>query len=257
LKRFNPLKADKEASACLVLGATSAIAQMTIRELAHPGARFFLVAKDDAKLQAVAKDLRVCGCEVETLVADLNDCSRHQPIICRGSEFLRSVELAMLAHGVLGDNALAERSVEHARQIFETNALSYISLLIYLAQLMETQKRGTIAVMTSVAGDRGRRSNYVYGASKAATIVFLQGLRARLHPVGVRVLDIRLGPIDTPMTAHMPKTWLFASAVQAGKAISRSILESRADIVYFPGRWRLIMTVIRLLPESLSKRLNY
>ena len=110
-------------------------------------------------------------------------------------------------------------------------------------------------VISSVAGDRGRQSNYVYGSAKAAVTTFLQGLRNRLHPAGVQVLTVKPGFVDTPMTSAFPKGPLWASPEQIARGIHRAI-QKRKDVVYLPGFWRLIMRVIREIPEAVFKRLS-
>jgi short-subunit dehydrogenase len=130
-----------------------------------------------------------------------------------------------------------------------------ISLLTLLANYFEHQKRGCIAVISSVAGDRGRQSNYVYGAAKGAVTIFLQGLRNRLASKGVAVVTIKPGMVDTPMTAHMRKSRLFASAETVGQGIYQAMVKRR-DVVYMPGYWRYIMWIIKSIPESRFKNLR-
>ena len=122
---------------------------------------------------------------------------------------------------------------------------------------MAARRGGRIAVITSVAGDRARRSNYIYGTAKGALALFVQGLRAKLHSTGVRVLTIKPGPVATPMTAHMPGSAKFADPAAVACAIYQEIEHGRRDILYVPGRWRWIMTVIRLIPEGIGKQLKF
>jgi len=124
-----------------------------------------------------------------------------------------------------------------------------------MAEIMEEQGHGTIAVISSVAGDRGRMSNYVYGAAKGAVSTFLQGLRNRMSHKGVHVLTIKPGFVDTPMTKDVDKNFLFASAKQVGNGIYNAI-ESKKDVVYLPPFWKLIMMIIKLVPESIFKKLK-
>jgi short-subunit dehydrogenase len=240
----------------LVAGATSAIAQETAKLLAADRDRLFLVARDPARLAIVAQDLLVRGAErVETLVADLDDLARHGEIVDAAEAALDGLDTVLVAHGVLGDQAACQRDYRRTEAVLRTNFLSAVSLLTPIAERFESRKAGTIVAIGSVAGDRGRRSNYVYGAAKGALALFLQGLRSRLQPSGVRVITVKPGFVDTPMTAHLPKGFLFARPEVVARGIHRAIVRGR-DVVYLPGFWRLIMTAIRLVPERWFKRLE-
>jgi short-subunit dehydrogenase len=240
----------------LVLGATSAIAVAVARELLAPDARFFLVARDAAKLDAVRKDLLTRGAAgVDTRVMDLDDIDAHQQMLEEALRALGSIDLALIAHGVLGDQVEAQTSFAPAAAILHTNLISAASLITWLANYFEQQHKGTLAVISSVAGDRGRKSNYVYGASKGALNILLDGVRNRVDRAGVQVLTIRPGFVATPMTAHLPQGPLFASPARVAKGIVKAI-GSRKDVVYVPGFWRPIMFVIRGIPEFVFKKLN-
>ncbi len=237
----------------LVLGATSAIAMAVMRQLVTPSAHFFLVARSKEKLTAVAQDLLVRGApRVDMIVADLDDTQAHAQMLAVATSQLGTVDLALLAHGVLGDQPAAERDYFAAEPILVTNFLSAVSLLTWLANYFESQGRGTLAVISSVAGDRGRKSNYVYGASKAALDAFLSGLRNRCDRSGVQVLTIKPGFVATPMTAHVPKNRLFATPEQVANGILKAI-RTRKDVVYAPWFWRPIMAIIKAVPERIFK----
>jgi decaprenylphospho-beta-D-erythro-pentofuranosid-2-ulose 2-reductase len=135
------------------------------------------------------------------------------------------------------------------------NFNSTVAMLTLLANRFEAQGHGCIAVISSVAGDRGRQSNYLYGATKGGLNVFLQGLRNRLFRSGVTVVTLKPGFVDTPMTARTPKNALFASPATAGRAIHRAI-ETGRDVAYIPAFWRLILLVVKSIPESIFKRLR-
>jgi decaprenylphospho-beta-D-erythro-pentofuranosid-2-ulose 2-reductase len=240
----------------LILGATSAIAAAAAREYAAEGARFYLTARNPAKLAATADDLRVRGAaQVETAVLDMLDTPRHAAIIEDAVLKLGQLDIALLAHGVLPDQARCEADVETTLNTLEVNFSSMVAMLTLLANRFEGQGRGCIAVISSVAGDRGRQSNYVYGATKGGLTVFLQGLRNRLFRSGVAVVTLKPGFVDTPMTAGIPKNALFASPATAGRAIHRAI-EAGRDVAYIPGFWRLILLVVKSIPESIFKRLR-
>jgi short-subunit dehydrogenase len=240
----------------LVVGATSAIAAEIARLYAGWGARLFLVARDPQRLSAVADDLRVRGAaEAGTLVLDVRETGRHEEVVSAALAALGGLDVVLLAHGVLPDRNRARQSASYALESIAVNFTSTVSLLTLLANRLEAQGSGVIAVITSVAGDRGRQSNYVYGAAKGGLGIFLQGLRNRLYRSGVVVITIKPGFVDTPMTAGIPKNPLFASARRAARAIHRAI-EARRDVVYIPWFWRPIMAVVNNLPEAVFKRLR-
>jgi decaprenylphospho-beta-D-erythro-pentofuranosid-2-ulose 2-reductase len=237
----------------LVLGATSAIATAVMRQLVTPSAHFFLVARSREKLTAVAQDLLVRGApRVDMVVADLDETQAHPQMLSVVTAQLGAIDLALLAHGVLGDQAAAERDYRTAEQILGTNFLSAVSLLTWLANYCVSQGQGTLAVISSVAGDRGRKSNYVYGASKAGLNAFLSGLRNRCDRAGVQVLTIKPGFVATPMTVHIPKNRLFATPEQVARGILHAV-RKRKDVVYVPWFWRPIMAIIKAVPEGLFK----
>lgn len=224
-----------------------------MRQLVTPAAHFFLVARSKEKLTAVAQDLLVRGVlRVDMIVADLDDTQAHAQMLAVATSQLGTVDLTLLAHGVLGDQAAAERNYFAAEPILVTNFLSAVSLLTWLANYCESQGGGTLAVISSVAGDRGRKSNYVYGASKAALDAFLSGLRNRCDRSGVQVLTIKPGFVATPMTAHVPRNRLFATPEQVAHGILKAI-RTRKDVVYVPWFWRPIMTIIKAVPERIFK----
>jgi short-subunit dehydrogenase len=239
----------------LIVGASSAIATEVGRAYAEQGASLFLAGRKPERLAAVAGDLGVRGAaHVETMALDVLARHRHAELVERAFAS-GGLDIAVIAHGVLPDQSQCEESAEEAVRAIEVNFTGTVALLTLLANRFEAQGRGTIAVIASVAGDRGRQSNYVYGASKAGLHVFLQGLRNRLHRSGVSVVTLKPGFVDTPMTAGMPRNPLFASSRRAGRAIFRAI-EARRDVAYIPWFWRPIMALITSLPEFVFKRLR-
>jgi decaprenylphospho-beta-D-erythro-pentofuranosid-2-ulose 2-reductase len=241
----------------LIIGATSAMAQEAAKCFAADGAELFLVGRNAQKLQAVADDLSVRGAKrVETYVVDLNDFEQHAAMLDAAIAAFDGLDAALLAYGTLGDQRKCELSVDETMREFTTNCTSVLALLTLLANYFERQRRGIIAVITSVAGDRGRRSNYVYGAAKGAVSLFLQGLRGRLSDAGVTVLTIKPGLVDTPMTAHLKKGLLFASARTVGQGVYRA-MQARKEVVYVPRYWQLIMLIVRAIPERMFKRVKF
>ncbi len=241
----------------LIIGATSAIATATARAFARRGDRLYLVGRDRDKLDQVAQDLTVRGAgAVQCAVWDLADTAAHPALIDEAVAALGGVDIVLIAHGTLPDQAACEADFQVAVTELAINLTGTLSLLTHLANVMAAAGSGTLAVITSVAGDRGRQSNYLYGAAKGGVALFLQGLRNRLHGSGVQVLTIKPGFVDTPMTAHLPKGGpLWATPEQIATGIMKAIAKGR-DVVYLPGFWRPIMWVIRLLPEALFKRMS-
>lgn len=240
----------------LVLGATSGIAEATCRIWAQRGASLFLVARNAEKLAAVAADLRVRGAAyVDTAVADLDNTDEHPALLAHAVNSLTGMDVAYLAHGVLGDQAAAEQDFEVAAHILHTNFVSVVSLLTWLSNFCVQRHAGTLAVISSVAGDRGRKSNYMYGASKAGLSAFLGGLRNRVDREGVTVLTIKPGPIKTAMTAGMKGSEKFADVNKTAATIVKAI-DGHKHTLYVPFQWQPIMFVIRNIPESIFKKLN-
>ncbi len=239
-----------------VFGATSAIAQAWMRLLAPAGVNFFIVARNAEHLKAVAQDLHTRGASaVYAEVADLDETAGHAPMLERAVASLGGLDCALIAHGSLGDQASGEKDFAAAAASLQTNFLSAASLVTWLANYFSTQYKGTIAVISSVAGDRGRKSNYIYGSAKAGLNAFLDGVRNRVDRDGVQVLTIRPGFVATPMTAHLPQGPLFATPDAVARDILRAI-EHRRDVLYTPWFWRWIMAIIRAVPEWKFKRMD-
>ncbi|AFL86861.1 short-chain dehydrogenase of unknown substrate specificity [Terriglobus roseus DSM 18391] len=241
----------------LVLGATSGIAEATCRIWAAQGANIFLVGRSENKLQAMAADLRVRGAAyVDIAVADLDKLEDHASLMAHAITQLGGLDVAYLAFGILGDQPQAEADAAHAEQILHTNLTAPVSMLTWLANFCVKQGRGTLAVLSSVAGERGRKSNYVYGASKAGLTAFVDGLRNRIDREGVAVLTIKPGPVKTAMTAGMKGNEKFADVNEVAKSIADAIAKGEGGVMYVPAKWRPIMAVIRAIPDSMFKKLN-
>jgi decaprenylphospho-beta-D-erythro-pentofuranosid-2-ulose 2-reductase len=239
----------------LVLGATSGIAEATCRIWAAQGAQLFLVARNADKLAAVAADLKTRGASyIGTAVADLDDTDKHAELLAHAVNSLTGMDVAYLAHGILGDQPRAEQDFEHAAQILHT-FVAPVSLLTWLANFCVQRHAGVLAVISSVAGDRGRKSNYLYGSSKAGLSAFLAGLRNRVDREGVTVLTIKPGPVKTAMTANMKGSEKFADVNKVAQTIVNAI-DKRQDNLYVPFQWQPIMFVIRNIPDRIFKKLN-
>lgn len=240
----------------LIVGATSAIAEAVARLLAAQGDLLYLVGRRAEALEAIAADLRVRGAgQVQTEAMDANTIERHVALLEHVDVALGGLDTVLIAHGTLSDQATCQQSVALTFQELHTNALSVIALLTLIANHFEAQRVGTIAVISSVAGDRGRQSNYVYGTAKAAVSTFLSGLRQRLYKSGVRVVTIKPGFVDTPMTRDFSKGLLWAKPEQVARDIVRA-MEKRKDVVYTPGFWWAIMRLIKSIPEFVFRRLS-
>jgi len=238
----------------LIIGATSAMAEATARTWAADHHQLYLVGRDEERLTRMAKDLSIRGAHtVEYTTLDVNHFDAHQAMIEQAIKSLGGLDIALIAHGTLSDQKACEQDFNQALAELNTNAISVMSLLTHLANYFEAQKAGTLAVISSVAGERGRQSNYVYGAAKGAVSLFLQGLRQRLDKSGVHVLTIKPGFVDTPMTKDLKKGLLWAQPHAIAKLINKGVA-SKKSIIYTPGYWALIMAVIKAIPERLFKK---
>jgi decaprenylphospho-beta-D-erythro-pentofuranosid-2-ulose 2-reductase len=238
----------------LVFGATSAIAEAVCRVWAEDGHSLFLVARHSERLELISKDLRVRGAVIvdfEKFDAALFES--HERIISYAFNVMGKIDIVLIAHGSLPDQQSCQEDFSLVKNAFDVNCLSVISVLNHLANKFESQCSGTIAVISSVAGDRGKSSNYVYGAAKGAVSIYLEGLRARLFHVGVSVTTIKPGFIDTPMTADFKKGLLWVQPERIARQIADGIYRKK-DVIYVPGFWYFIMIIFNLIPEFLYKR---
>lgn len=241
----------------LIIGATSAIATACARLWAEQGAEFFLVARNNEKLEQTAADLNARGAKAVALHSmDATDFAAHPAMLESCLATLQQIDIALIAHGTLPDQKACEQDVGVALQEFANNGTSVIALLTLLANQFEIQRCGTLAVISSVAGDRGRPSNYLYGTAKAAVSTFCEGLRSRLFKVGVHLITIKPGFVDTPMTQGLPlPAALLAKPEQVAQRIVVGI-ERKVDVLYAPGFWQFIMLLITHIPSVVFKRLS-
>jgi len=240
----------------VIIGATSAIAQATLKMYAEQNNNLFLVARNSEQLNVIAEDAKIRGAnQVETYALDLTQLDQHAVLIENIYQVYPQVDIVLIAHGTLPNQQACEKDLELTLHEVQINGLSTISLLTLLANRFESQKSGSIAVITSVAGDRGRQSNYVYGAAKSLVSTFLQGLRNRLNDSNVQVLDIKPGFVDTPMTAEFKKGALWAQPEQIAASTIKAI-NSNKNTLYTPWFWWGIMFIIRSVPEFIFKKLK-
>ena len=238
----------------LIIGATSAIAEHCARIWAARGDALHLVARNEQHVQVIASDLKVRGAsEVTTYVTDLNNMDKHEELLDVADAALGGVDIVLIAHGTLSNQKSCELSVKETLAEIQTNALSTISLLTLIANKFEAKQSGTICVISSVAGDRGRASNYVYGTAKAMLTTFTSGLRQRLHKFNVSVVTIKPGFVDTPMTSELKKGFLWAKPSAIAAKIVDAIEKKNTEI-YMPSFWWLIMFIIKSMPDKLFRR---
>jgi short-subunit dehydrogenase len=240
----------------LILGATSGIAQALAQRYAQQGKTLFLVARDQAKLDIMRDDLKLRGArEVATWQADFTQLDEHKTWLNDIFQHAETIDIAVIAYGTLGDQSAAEADFQTAHAELLSNFISPVALLTDLAKRFEARGSGSLVVLSSVAGDRGRQSNYVYGAAKGGLTIFLQGLRNRLAPKGIQVLTVKPGFVDTPMTAHLAKNVLYASADKVAADIDNGVKKGK-KVLYTPWFWRFIMLIITHIPEFIFVRLK-
>jgi len=242
----------------VVLGATSAIALEVQRQLALQDCELLLVGRSPQRLAELQGDLAVRGArQVFSYAADLACVQQHAAIFEFARRTFPDFDTVLLAYGSMHDQKDSETSVDVLLEELQVNYVSATAILTLFAADLERRRTGCLAAITSVAGDRGRRSNYVYGSAKGALSLFLQGLRSRLYPAGVRVITIKPGPVQTPMTDHLPNAARFADPEQVARDIVRALERRSPDVLYTPKIWRYIMTAVQQIPEGIFKRLSF
>lgn len=241
----------------VIIGATSAMAAAVAKIYADQSSRLFLVGRNTEKMTSISNDLKVRGADkVGIFELDINDISQHKSMLVAAEQSLEGIDIVLIAHGTLPDQKLCEQNVPIALAEFNTNAVNTIALLTEIANSFEQKKSGVIAVITSVAGDRGRPSNYLYGSAKAAVSTFLEGLRARMFKVGVHVLDVRPGFVATPMTQDLdlPKLLTVEPEIVANSIVKA--INKRKDVIYTPFFWKCILMAIKSMPNFIFKRMS-
>ena len=243
----------------VVLGATSLVARVLARAFAETGRPIVLGARDDAENARIASDINVrTGQPCYPLHFDAEAVDTHPAfwIEC-AKTFGHFPGGLIVCFGYMADQKQAEQDVALAKRMVEVNLLGAVSVLETAAHDFSERKEGFIATVSSVAGDRGRQSNYLYGAAKGGLSVYMQGLRNRMHHHGVPVTTLIPGFMDTPMTEGMDlPNPLVTAPERAGKLMVHAI-QKRKSVAYIPGYWRLIMTVITSIPEPIFKRLRF
>jgi decaprenylphospho-beta-D-erythro-pentofuranosid-2-ulose 2-reductase len=239
----------------LIIGATSAVAQKYASICSKRGDQLFLVARNSDKLATVCQGLGTAV--VGSKSYDFTDVHLAQGTIDEALQKLEHIDIALFAHGLLPEQVDTERDVELMAQVFSVNLVSVIALLNPLHKALQSQSKSSkIAVITSVAGDRGRPRNFAYGAAKGGLGLYLEGLRSKYLRSGVALYNVKLGPTDTPMTVSHEKNGTFITAEKAATLIDKGLKGQRYTL-YVPGFWRWIMLVVKLMPEWLFQRLKF
>ena len=242
----------------VILGATSGIALEVERQLARRGCELLMVGRSGERLTALQPDLLARGAaQVLTCPGDLASIEQQGGIFDYVCRTFPRFDTVLLAYGSMQEQKDSEASVDVLLDELNVNFVSAAAILTLFANDLEKRRTGCIAAITSVAGDRGRRANYVYGSAKGALSLFLQGLRSRLHPAGVKVITIKPGPVQTPMTDHLPSAARFADPEVVAADIVRALERRAPDVLYTPKIWRYIMTAVEHIPESIFKRLSF
>ena len=241
----------------LILGATSGIARAVGAEFASHNYNLILAGRNPEELQVLATDLRLrYRVQAETLLFDILEFQKAESTLQSYLDRLGTeLEGVILCIGYLGDQQIAQSDPEEARRILDSNYTGCVLALNVIANHFEKRKSGFICGISSVAGDRGRQSNYLYGSAKAGLSAYLQGLRNRLYHANVRVITVKPGFVDTRMTFGRPNLFLVASPQAVARGIFAAI-RSGKDEVYLPWFWRFIMLVIRSVPEGIFKKLR-
>ncbi|WP_374380295.1 SDR family NAD(P)-dependent oxidoreductase [Dongia sp.] len=241
----------------LIVGATSAIAEQLARLYAAEGASLLLVGRNETRLEQIATNLRVLGAtDVSVHAMDIVSSPDIEAQFVRIVGSGAVIDHAFIAHGYLGDQGQSVTDPEELDRQIDINLRSIARWMMAVRAILLRQGHGTLVIFGSVAGDRGRRANYVYGAMKAAAATLIEGMAHEFAADGPRAIIVKIGPTDTPMTAGFEKKGLlWADAARVARRI-RKAADGKAVIVYAPGFWRWIMLVIRHLPSAIFNRLS-
>ncbi|MCD4812857.1 SDR family oxidoreductase [bacterium] len=241
----------------LILGANSAMAKSMARVIAGPETQLILASRNVDELEKTAHDIQI-RCQTPTPIVisfDALKTEKHEKIMSDVLKKVKVLDEAYLFFGMLHPQKAAEADFQLAQEMMAANYVGAVSVLERIAAHMEKNGQGVIVGISSVAGDRGRQSNYLYGSSKAGLTVYLQGLRNRLAHHGVHVLTVKPGFVDTPMTRNKKKGLLFAKPETIATGIIRAVRKKK-DHVYLPGFWKWIMLIIKTIPEGIFKKLK-
>jgi decaprenylphospho-beta-D-erythro-pentofuranosid-2-ulose 2-reductase len=241
----------------LILGATSPIARLLAMRFAQDGATLYLAARDADEAAKIASDIAVrAGTTAFSGAFDAADFATHADLVRRATDAMGGLDGVVLCFGTLGDEDAAQVEPAAAIATLHQNFTGAVSLMTIAARPLEEQKRGFMIVIGSVAGDRGRARNYVYGSAKAGLHAFSEGLRGRMARAGVHVMTVKLGTVDTRMTWGREGTLFSVAPEHAANAIYAAY-QRKAEVVYVPWFWRPIMAIVRIIPERIFKRTSF
>lgn len=241
----------------VIVGATSAIAEQCSRLWVKNAAEIILIGRNQQKTDIVASDLRVRNPNsiVRSIAADFFKAESIQTLVDEITNE-NPFDIVLIAHGLLPEQKNCENNLVELRDALEVNAISPVLFAEAFAKKMEKTNHGSLAIIGSVAGDRGRKSNYIYGAAKGLIARYAEGLQHRLSHTQVKVILIKPGPTDTPMTAHIKGDGMkLADPISVAKNIVAGIDKSKA-VIYAPSKWFLIMMIIRHLPRFIFNKLD-
>lgn len=240
----------------LVFSANSAVVQQMVMELkAHYSeAIFYCVARNEQDFDRFSEKIsdRFAG----SSFYDFTDFAKAEDVVVSANEAMGGIDLAIIGQGFLPDQMATEGSFELAQECFEINCLSILSCLIPIVNILKQQASGKIAVISSVAGDRGRPRNFTYGAAKSAVSIYLQGLRSVFYKSGIEIYDFKLGPVDTPMTADHEKNFSFSSKEKAAKIMVKALKKKRY-VRYVPSFWYWVLLAVKSMPENIFQKLKF
>lgn len=242
----------------VIVGATSAIAERCARILVNQAMQVLLVGRNAEKLDVIGRDLQVRNqsARVEVLARELTSAESVDEIVKIATQKMGTIDLVLIAQGILPDQQTCQSDLEACRASLDINAISPVLFAEGFANIMLASAGGTIAVIGSVAGDRARKSNYVYGAAKGFVEKYVQGMQHRLADSTVTISIIKPGPTDTPMTSHLKSN---GARLADADAVARDIvagISARKSVIYTPGRWKYIMLIIKAIPFFIFKKIN-
>lgn len=241
----------------IILGATSSIAACTARLYAKEGASILLVGRNEIRLSQMAVDLKARG--AENAIVAISDLAAVTDVAQQFAGFVQQIggiDHVLIAYGILGDQGAAERDLVVAEEILSVNFNSVAAWCLTAANTLEIQGRGSLVVIGSVAGDRGRRANFIYGAAKAGLETLVQGISHRFANKGPRAVLIKPGPTVTPMTEGMKREGALWAKPEQIAAITYARAHRGGPIAYAPGFWRYVMLIIRNLPAAIFNRME-
>lgn len=242
----------------IIVGATSAIAERCARLWISQAEQLLLVGRNLDKLAILASDLQIRNqhVRVDTLAADFVSGASIEQVIKTAAEKMPAIDLVLIAQGALPDQRACESDLQLCQTALEINAISPVLFAEGFARVMLASAGGMIAVIGSVAGDRARKSNYVYGAAKGFVEQYVQGMQHRLADSKLTISVIKPGPTDTPMTAHLKSGGARLASVDRVAADIVAGIAARKKLIYSPWHWRYIMLVIKSIPFFIFKKIN-